>query len=297
MGWFSDTINWKCLNCDYRGNAVINNPSIHTCKKCGSEFYVEHNNRQISVTSKQHWLEEQTFSVNCPSCNEPVFEIQYSDENEIIKCQLCESVYKVVIDEEGELGIQHKNIKEMQQTEDVIEFQEDINNTIESFIVNTSALFPIPVCSNCEDISYNLLRFNERYTSVNLQCKTCGKKLWVGSNKDKIDNIKEAYEGITKLISEITSQEFYEAGLVEIPEISLIAIPNNKIDKANRHSIPKNIKQEVWQRDGGKCIECGNNENLEYDHIIPISKGGANTTRNIQLLCENCNRTKSNKIE
>lgn len=37
-------------------------------------------------------------------------------------------------------------------------------------------------------------------------------------------------------------------------------------------------------------------ENLEFDHIIPHSKGGANTYRNIQLLCEPCNRSKSAKI-
>jgi len=31
-------------------------------------------------------------------------------------------------------------------------------------------------------------------------------------------------------------------------------------------------------------------------YIIPVSKGGSNTTRNIQLLCEKCNRKKSNSI-
>ena len=61
-------------------------------------------------------------------------------------------------------------------------------------------------------------------------------------------------------------------------------------------TIPKAVQREVWRRDFGKCIECGSKEKLEYDHIIPFSKGGSNTVRNIQLLCENCNRKKSNKI-
>ncbi len=61
-------------------------------------------------------------------------------------------------------------------------------------------------------------------------------------------------------------------------------------------SIPSDVKREVWRRDNGKCVRCGSNKNLEYDHIIPFSKGGSNTVRNIQLLCEFCNRSKNNKI-
>ncbi|MEO5790170.1 HNH endonuclease signature motif containing protein [Gelidibacter sp.] len=40
----------------------------------------------------------------------------------------------------------------------------------------------------------------------------------------------------------------------------------------------------------GKCREFDNNQKLEFDHIIPFSKGGSNTYRNIPLLCEPCNR-------
>jgi DNA-directed RNA polymerase subunit RPC12/RpoP len=71
--------------------------------------------------------------------------------------------------------------------------------------------------------------------------------------------------------------------------------PNEENNKERRESIPKQVRHEVWQRDGGRCVECGSNERLEFDHIIPVSKGGSNTTRNIQLLCEHCNRSKSNK--
>ena len=66
--------------------------------------------------------------------------------------------------------------------------------------------------------------------------------------------------------------------------------------KQRSRRISQRVKDQVWNRDGGKCVECGTNEDLEFDHIIPHSKGGANTYRNIQLLCEHCNRTKSAKI-
>ena len=35
---------------------------------------------------------------------------------------------------------------------------------------------------------------------------------------------------------------------------------------------------------------------LELDHIIPVSRGGSNTTRNIELRCERCNRKKAANI-
>ncbi|MCH7985881.1 MAG: HNH endonuclease [Acidobacteria bacterium] len=64
-----------------------------------------------------------------------------------------------------------------------------------------------------------------------------------------------------------------------------------------RERISEAVRQEVWRRDQGKCARCGSRENLEFDHIIPVSKGGGNTARNLELLCETCNRKKRDHIE
>ena len=65
---------------------------------------------------------------------------------------------------------------------------------------------------------------------------------------------------------------------------------------SSRAPIPESVQVLVWNRDGGKCVKCGSQESLEFDHIIPISKGGGDSARNIQLLCETCNRSKGGRI-
>jgi hypothetical protein len=68
------------------------------------------------------------------------------------------------------------------------------------------------------------------------------------------------------------------------------------VSTASRDPIPDEVKIFVWRRDGGRCVKCGSQENLEFDHIIPLSKGGSNTERNIQLLCQHCNRSKGDSL-
>ena len=77
----------------------------------------------------------------------------------------------------------------------------------------------------------------------------------------------------------------------------LYASEEVKEDSRPRPPIPEAVRIAVWRRDGGKCVKCGSRKNLEYDHIIPLSKGGSNTVRNIELLCEKCNRKKRDNIE
>jgi len=60
--------------------------------------------------------------------------------------------------------------------------------------------------------------------------------------------------------------------------------------------IPKKVKEEVLARDNWQCVTCGKKEDLQFDHIIPYSKGGSNTAKNLQILCASCNKKKYTNI-
>ena len=62
--------------------------------------------------------------------------------------------------------------------------------------------------------------------------------------------------------------------------------------------IPSEVKREVWKRDKGQCVTCGEKKNLHFDHDLPFSKGGTSLTeKNVRLLCMKHNLQKSDKIE
>jgi 5-methylcytosine-specific restriction endonuclease McrA len=58
-------------------------------------------------------------------------------------------------------------------------------------------------------------------------------------------------------------------------------------------------KRVLIRRHGPKCVRCGVTfpvGALTLDHIVPVSKGGANALTNLQLLCEPCNQEKGAKV-
>jgi hypothetical protein len=64
-----------------------------------------------------------------------------------------------------------------------------------------------------------------------------------------------------------------------------------------RRIIPSRVKLEVWRRDEGRCVECGAEDELHFDHVIPFSRGGTSiTAENVQLLCARHNLGKSASI-
>ena len=74
--------------------------------------------------------------------------------------------------------------------------------------------------------------------------------------------------------------------------------PQPRVEPENSRVIPTAVKLEVWKRDKGQCVICGQKNNLHFDHIIPYSRGGSSLVAdNIQLLCARHNIEKGNRIE
>lgn len=50
--------------------------------------------------------------------------------------------------------------------------------------------------------------------------------------------------------------------------------------------IPQSVKQKVFERDGGRCVICGNVYNVMPNaHILSRAKGGLGVEENIITLC------------
>ena len=87
----------------------------------------------------------------------------------------------------------------------------------------------------------------------------------------------------------------FKLELVDDPSGEIGAAPQ---DIDHSRMIPSDVKLAVWKRDGGRCVTCGSEDNLHFDHLLPFSKGGSSLlAQNIQLLCARHNLAKSDKIE
>ena len=143
-------------------------------------------------------------------------------------------------------------------------------------------------------------------------------QFWLGtcyfSGRGVPQNYVEAYKWATlaaaqggadpqKLQAELSAKlspkqiaEGQRLAALQITEQSSLLDAKAEADQT-RQAIRSEVRREVWRRDQGRCVRCGSRENLEYDHIIPVSKGGSSTARNIELLCETCNRSKSDSVQ
>lgn len=83
----------------------------------------------------------------------------------------------------------------------------------------------------------------------------------------------------------VTDQKVYKRPFV-IRLLKYIVLPFKKL---------KPTRENIFKRDGNKCLYCENNKNLTIDHVIPRSRGGGNTWENLATCCSPCNVKKGDR--
>lgn len=121
----------------------------------------------------------------------------------------------------------------------------------------------------------------------------------IGDTERGWESIKEkAYDSYLKSHEDtIESKEIVLLNIQKEIEKRTPLILNLLKEKPRSRNIPAKVRYEVFARDNGKCVLCGSNISIEFDHIIPFSKGGSNNAENIRVLCQDCNRSRGNRMD
>lgn len=109
-------------------------------------------------------------------------------------------------------------------------------------------------------------------------------------------NPKNYPDSISKEFLEVSCRVFGH-----ICPVFYTAEPLTETKEMRKHSrqIPRDVMLKVVRRDGQICQKCNqpvSDNEVEFDHIIPFSKGGKSTAENLQLIHKSCNRHKSNSL-
>lgn len=143
---------------------------------------------------------------------------------------------------------------------------------------------------------------------------------FVGRDEVQIDEYKKRIKNMPVKVlkshdvieqeGELVSLNIKKLSLVERSELKLLC--EHKIQEfimkrnigvwdyklMDNRNLSDKLRERILIEAKGRCALCGrtkHEDQLEIDHIQPISKGGKTIYENLQVLCKKCNATKSNK--
>jgi hypothetical protein len=168
--------------------------------------------------------------------------------------------------------------------------QQRLSALQETLLNSVGRHFLVQPCSRCQESDMRLLSCSPHAKSVQYECLHCGKKNHSPAGTPEAGELKLLLERFDALRAQLNQNPEDYPLEFSTPEAAL------PYEQTTRSPIPEAVRAEVWRRDMGCCVTCGSKENLQFDHIIPLAKGGASSVQNLQVLCGACNRSKGDKI-
>jgi hypothetical protein len=151
--------------------------------------------------------------------------------------------------------------------------------------------FPLPAIEREAAISYN------EFLKKQLE-----KGRYKGWRKQLFE--KEVKEFNPKLYPKKIPTELFERSCTifgHICPVFFVNEPFSETEEMRRitRNIPRDVMLRVARRDDYTCQSCGKHlgdDEIEFHHKIPYSKGGTTDENNLQLACFDCNRSKGSKV-
>ena len=185
--------------------------------------------------------------------------------------------------------------------------KEEMDSISEELADVVSRNYLVQSCGRCHEAFMILTSVSSTGRSIQYQCSDCAKKMHAAAATPEANISVDLYNrynclGLDAETCAIEEEILFLTAESELTSFTVSPIyffaPESPLpfEQTKREHITEAVRSEVWRRDGAKCVKCGSNQQLEFDHVIPVSKGGATSVKNLQLLCKGCNLSKGAKI-
>lgn len=133
-----------------------------------------------------------------------------------------------------------------------------------------------------------------------LGCADCTSEIWCRYKYNSNDSYLLAMRLILNSRHSTQDQKEAAQAIIERTLAEIEAEEKKRLCALRRAEFARNyepIKLALIARDGYGCVECGAQDNMTIDHIIPLSKGGTDKLDNLRFLCSSCNSKKKDRLD
>jgi len=176
-------------------------------------------------------------------------------------------------------------------------------NERERFAMNDSK--PCSHCKQIKEFSEYSFQNRERNQLMRM-CKSCNaqrQSIYYKKNKQRLLQQKQTYYQENRPLLLVNAQEYRDKNpekrqdamkrsYAKNPYLYKATATRYKARKRNAGIFKVSVKEDKKLRNS-PCFYCGSKDNIQIDHIVPVSRGGRHSIGNLVAACQKCNTQKN----